>query len=223
MDIGKALSDSFEYAREAVWGKWVKWILLIISMIIFPLILGYLMEIYRGKKPAPELANWCKLFIDGIKLFIVGLIYAIPVILVILISYVLFVAQGPPRLVAGTPSAFMSSAGSVLAGLVLMVIVLIIVVLPAGVIRFARTDKMGEAFNFSAILAQIGRIGWGSYIFSLIVILVVVGIITFILQMIPVVGMILRVIIYPAVLILMGRFLTLLYDSAAPAPAPAPA
>jgi len=32
---------------------------------------------------------------------------------------------------------------------------------------------MGEAFNFGAIVSQIGRIGWLSYIFSLIVLIVV--------------------------------------------------
>ena len=46
------LGDSIEYAKDAVWGKWVRWILLVISTIIFPLILGYMMEVYRGKKPA---------------------------------------------------------------------------------------------------------------------------------------------------------------------------
>ena len=58
MDIGKTLNDSLEYAKDAVWGKWVRWLLLIISSIIFPLMLGYELEMYRGKKPAPEPENW---------------------------------------------------------------------------------------------------------------------------------------------------------------------
>jgi len=30
------LTESYEYAKEALWEKWRKWILLIISAIIFP-------------------------------------------------------------------------------------------------------------------------------------------------------------------------------------------
>jgi hypothetical protein len=58
MDIGKVLNDSLEYAKDAVWEKWARWLLLIVSSIIFPLILGYELEVYRGKKPAPDPSEW---------------------------------------------------------------------------------------------------------------------------------------------------------------------
>jgi len=58
MDYGNMLGDSFSYAKDAVWGKWVQWILLAISTIIFPLIMGYVVRIYSGVKPAPEPGNW---------------------------------------------------------------------------------------------------------------------------------------------------------------------
>jgi hypothetical protein len=41
MEIGEMLSESFEYTKEGLVGKWMKWILLIICTIIFPLIYGY--------------------------------------------------------------------------------------------------------------------------------------------------------------------------------------
>ncbi|HOD86574.1 MAG TPA: DUF4013 domain-containing protein, partial [Methanoculleus sp.] len=85
MDYGKMLSDSFSYAKDAVWGKWVQWILLVISTIIFPLIIGYMVRIYSGAKPAPDAGNWVKTFIDGLKLIIIGIIYSIPVFIVALI------------------------------------------------------------------------------------------------------------------------------------------
>ncbi len=40
MEYGKTVGDSFEYAKEGLVGKWAKWILLIISCIIFPLMHG---------------------------------------------------------------------------------------------------------------------------------------------------------------------------------------
>ena len=60
MEYGSIIGESIEYAKEAVWEKWTKWILLVVSTIIFPLLLGYVMEIYRGTKPAPELEHWGK-------------------------------------------------------------------------------------------------------------------------------------------------------------------
>jgi hypothetical protein len=211
MDIGKALNDSLEYAKDAVWEKWVRWLLLIISTIIFPLILGYELEVYRGKKPAPEPADWGKLFIDGIMLFIIQLIYAIPVFIVLLI----FVGAGVLALMGGSPAAVIAGVGSILIGVLITVIVAIIIGLfeAMGVVRFARTGSMGEAFNFNAILAQIGKIGWGSYILALIVVFIVAFIIACILSIIPLIGGLLVIIVAPALAIFVARYITLIYDS----------
>jgi hypothetical protein len=211
MDIGKTLNDSLEYAKDAVWEKWVRWILLIISTIIFPLILGYELEVYRGKKPAPEPADWGKLFIDGIKLFIIQLIYAIPVFIVLLI----FIGGGALVAMRGTPGAVLAGVGSILVGVLITVIVAFIIGLfeAMGVIRFARMGRMGEAFNFNAILAQIGKIGWVSYIVALIVVFIVAFIIAVILSVIPFIGWLLVLIAAPALAIFVARYITLIYDS----------
>jgi len=215
MDIGKTLNDSLEYAKDAVWGKWVRWILLIISSIIFPLILGYELEVYRGKKPAPEPTNWGTLFIDGIKLLIIEIIYAIPSLIVLGLTI------GAAALAVTTPAAAMAMWGTFAVGIVITVIVAFITLLfmAMGVIRFARTGRMGEAFNFSAITALIGKIGWGSYILALIVVTVVACIIGFILSAIPFIGWLLLLIVAPALTIFVARYITLLYDSV-PAQAP---
>lgn len=119
MEIGKSLGDSLEYAKEAVWGKWSRWILLIISTIIFPLILGYTMEIYRGKKPAPELEHWGKLFIDGLKLIVAQIIWAIPVIIIAIL------------VIGGSVFALMSdmSSGALMAAFAAMAMGIIILVI----------------------------------------------------------------------------------------------
>jgi hypothetical protein len=215
MDIGKALSESLEYGKDAVWGKWVRWLLLLVCTIIFPLIMGYELEVYRGKKPAPELENWGKLFIDGLKLFVIQLIYAIPVILVAFI----FIGTGVIIATSGNPNALMAAAGSFLAGFLLMLIVAIIIALVEmiGVVRFARTGSMGEAFNFSAIFGTIGKIGWFDYILAIVAIFVVVFIIVGILSLIPVIGMFIVFVLAPAIAISVARYTSLLYDSVPPA------
>ncbi|EJG07411.1 hypothetical protein Metli_1460 [Methanofollis liminatans DSM 4140] len=214
MDYGSMLGNAFEYAKEAVMGKWVKWILLIISSIIFPLIMGYMMEIYRGKDPAPELENWGKLFIDGIKLFIVELIYAIPLILVAMIFF-----GGSIALMAGgqgSDALMGAGIGMMLIGLIIFIILAIAIGLIAifGGIRFARTDSFGEAFNIRAIMAHIGSIGWLDYIIALIIIYVVVGVINIVLGMIPLIGWLISLVIMPVLSIFAARYMTQIYESA---------
>lgn len=225
MEYGKMLGDSVEYAREAVWGKWTRWVLLIVSTIIFPLILGYVMEIYRGTKPAPELEHWGKLFIDGLKLIAAWIIYMLPVIAILLVfgGWALFSAMqqaamsGDPNYFASNPELLMPLLESFLIGLVIAVVLAIIISIIAyiGIIRMARKDRFGEAFNFSGIFDTIGRIGWGSYILSLIVLAVVVMVFAIILALImgiPYIGWLIYLILLPLLSIFQARYLAMVYD-----------
>lgn len=218
MDFGKLVGDSFEYAKEGLVGKWVTWILLIISCIIFPLIMGYIMRVYRGAGSAPELNDWGSMFIDGIKLFIVGLIYAIPIIIieVIVLGSAFLTGMMAQNYSQVNPDAILGLIGAVLFGVIILAVVSIIIglVLATAVVRFARTNSFGEAFNFSAIFAHIGRIGMVSYILALIVMIVIIGIVEVICMFIPYVGWLLLFILLPLLVVFEARYLTLLYDSA---------
>jgi len=216
MDYGNMLSDSLDYTKDAIWGKWGRWILLVISTIIFPLIMGYAVRIYSGVKPAPEPGNWVGMFIDGLKLWIIGIIYAIPIFVILAIFMV-------PVFVAGSNGDPMLALGSLGIGLIVMLIVgLIITLISAiGVIRFAEKDSMGQAFAFGAILEHIGRIGWGSYIIALIVLWIagiVFGVIVGILSAIPLIGWLIMLFLYPVWFLFAARYMRLVYESA-PAPA----
>ncbi len=221
MGISQMIGDSFGYAKDGLAGKWGKWILLIISCIIFPLIMGYVMRIYRGVTPSPELDKWGGMFIDGIKLFIVELIYAIPVIIigvVLLFSTIMAVAAAmatPPI----NPNAVMGLIVADIFVFIIFALVLIIIgiINATAVVRFARTDSFGEAFNFGAIFSHIGRIGLVSYILALIAMGIVVGIIELVCELIPIIGIIILVIIMPLLVMFQARYLSLLYDRAGPA------
>jgi hypothetical protein len=210
------IGDAFEYTKDALVGKWMRWLILIIGSIIFPILLGYTLRVYRGDRSPPEPEDWIGVFIDGIKLFIVELIWAIPLIIV----GVIFFGGAVAMMMTGSDAAAMAGVGTMLLGLPILLIVGIVVALFAtiGGIRFARTDSFGEAFNFSAIREHIGRIGWGFYIISLIVLMVVIAVVSFVLGIIPIIGWLLSIVIGPAISIFAARYITLLYDSA-PAPA----
>jgi hypothetical protein len=213
------LGDSFEYTREGLVGKWVKWILLAVLSII-PIVNwivnGYLLEILRGARAAPELDDYGRLFVDGLKLFIVGLIYAIPLIIVYAILFgATFMMMG-----SGSDAVTAAGVGTLLIGMLIIFILAIVIALfeLIGIVRFARTDSIGEAFNFSAILAHIGRIGWGPYIVALVVLMIAIFVVVFVLSIIPIIGWLILFLISPAISIFAARYITLLYDSA-PAPA----
>ncbi len=210
MEYGTLLSNSFEYTKECLVGKWMKWILLIISTIIFPLIYGYVMRIYKGTTPAPELENWGGLFIDGIKLLIVGIVYFIPVFIV---AALVGVGSALTAMAGGDMAALGTMGIGMLVLLILTIIIALIV--PIAYIRFSRMESFGEAFNFSAIFGHIGKIGWVDYIIAIIILGIVIGIIQFVLMLIPILGRLLLLILMPAFAIFSARYMTLVYDSAA--------
>ena len=206
------LGESFEYAKEGLVGKWMKWLLLLIATILLSLpLLGYELKILRGEKPSPEVDGWGTLFVDGIKYAIILLIYCIPLIIIGIVS----IAPLIVALVTGNEAAILTGIGGALLVFVVFVIVAIIIALLAcfGVIRFARTGSMKEAFNFGAILATIGKIGWINYIIALIIVFVVLGIVEAVCMLIPFVGQLLLFLLTPFMVLFEARYMCQLYDS----------
>ncbi len=216
MDYGSMVGESFEYAKEAVVGKWNKWLMLIIATLLLGLpLMGYMMKVLRGEKPAPEVEDWGTLFIDGIKYLIVALIYAIPLIIV----WVIVIGASAVSFMSGDATAMMAAFGAIALGLVIMFIlgVIIAVFEVIGIVRFARTGSIGEAFNFNAILATIGKLGWVPYIISLVVLIIVgiiFGIIVAIIQIIPILGMIIYFCLIAPWTLFVARYICQIYDSA---------
>ena len=216
MDFGNILGDSFAYAKDAVVGKWMQWLLLVIATIILCIpLLGYSLKVFRGEKPAPEVTGWGTLFIDGIKYLIVSLIWAIPTLVIFFIT----IGAGILATVGQDPTEVMGAIMGMLFGFIVVAIVAILTMIFAtiGIIRFARTGSMGEAFNFKEITATIGRIGWGSYIIALIVFIViwiVIETIIAIIGMIPILGSIIGFVLIAPVMLFQARYLCQVYDSA---------
>ena len=114
------------------------------------------------------------------------------------------------------PALFLGVLGVSLIA-VLIVGILTVLLSPIGIIRFARTGSIGEAFNISEIVTTIRKIGWVPYISSLVVLVVamiVVEIIIMVLGMIPVLGIIINLVVIAPVLIFQARYLCQVYDAA---------
>lgn len=227
MDYGNAISRAFEYTKDALVGQWVRWIILaVLSLVqaftlsLIPLLSGYSVRVLSGKKPAPEVDDWVGLFVDGWKLNIIALIYMLPAILV-------FLLLGGLSIIAGMGASDPSVAGAAilgaLAGAFLAAIVAIVLAFIAlfAVMRFARTGSLGEAFNFSAILSHIGRLGWGTWIIAVLVLLVVAfvyGFVVGIIAWVPFLGWVVAAFLNVAFAVFYARYLAEVYEEA-PAPA----
>jgi hypothetical protein len=172
MDYGSMLGDSFAYAKDAVVGKWKQWLLLFAATLLLCIpLFGYILHVLRGQKPAPEVSGWGALFIDGIRYIIVTAIYALPALIIFFVT----LGSAVVEILAGNPAGVLPVLEGLMLGLVLFLIVAFICSLfgTIGVIRFARTGSMAEAFNFSAISAAIGRIGWINYIIALVIMAII--------------------------------------------------
>jgi hypothetical protein len=216
MDYGNMVGEAFAYAKDGVWEKWNKWLMLIIATILLGIpLMGYIMKVLRGEKPAPEVTDWGTLFVDGIKYLIVAIIYAIPIIIV----EVLVLGAAGLTMMSGNVTAITAAIAGMLLGFVVILILAIVIAVfeMIGIVRLARTGSIGEAFNFNAILSTIGKIGWDSYIIALIVFVVVAiifSIIVAILMMIPILGLILYLCLIAPFALFTGRYFCLVYDSA---------
>jgi hypothetical protein len=239
MEFGAILDDAFSYTKEGIFSNMNRWFSLILAIICLGIPMnGYVMRIYRGAAPAPDVDQWGSLFIDGLKLMIVGLIYAIPMIIIWAFIYggmILAAVQG--QMNSAAIGEWSPNMGLLL--LLYAVEIVMGIVLPIASIRFARTGRFSEAFNFNAILKTIGKIGWITYILALIIVTLVIGIpifiliIGFILVMgaaifllgggnIALLGAIALLILVVLILsplfgVFQARYLTRVYDSAAPA------
>ena len=179
MELGTIIDDAFTYTKEGVLCNIGRWLKLMLAFILLGIPFnGYVMRIYRGAHPAPEADNWGILFIDGLKLIVVSLLYAIPVIILWVLAYsgfILTAASGD----FGRINDMIMSGWSPNIGLIIAIYILEIllaVLLPVACIRFARTNSFSEAFNLGGITAHIGRIGWLNYLLALVVVGVIIGI-----------------------------------------------
>ncbi|MBP7411697.1 DUF4013 domain-containing protein [Methanoculleus sp. 10] len=229
MDYGNLISRSVEYTKDALWGEWGRWVILavlslvqVFTLFLVPLYNGYLVRVLSGRRPAPDVEGWGRLFVDGWKWNIIALIYLIPVLLVLaffggIAALSAIAAQGVDNPDVWAPAVAAAISGILLAALVWVIISFVSLF---ALVRFAHTGRFVEAFNFGAIFSHIGRIGWGSWIVAVIILALIGLVYAFVLGIltnIPVLGWIINLFLGVAFGIFHARYLAAAYESA-PAP-----
>lgn len=153
-----------------------RWMKLILAILCLGLPLnGYTMRIYRAEKPAPEVDGWGRLFIDGMKLFVVALVYIIPLVIILILFFVIILlamAGGNPK----EPGKLLETMESLLMILLNIMELIVAAFLPVAYIRLARTGVFFEAFNLPAMVDTIRKIGWLNYIVAVVLVAIVIGV-----------------------------------------------
>ena len=222
--IGKA----FSYTKEGFLGSWKRWILLLIlvfiqsiTLYLVPVFNGYLLRVAGSNDSAPDVNQWFKLFIDGWKILIVQIIYMLPVIILAVVFGFLALLPEVMAIASGSAPNIELILGMILSlAIIFLVSIIITLFLFMGLIRLGQTGKLGEAFNFSAINKAISTgVGWLGYIgycILLWIIILIYGIIMGLLNVIPIVGIILALIITPLVSVFATAYLRNIYTAGNP-------
>lgn len=222
MDIGEIVNDAIRYPSSD-WKKVIiLGVLIIASILILPvfLVMGYgfraLKASIAGFDELPEFDEWGEMFVDGLKVFVVQIAYMI-VPLIIIFAGVLgsFTMVSPDTGVITNPTAFTGLVGgTTIIGIILAIILGLIATI--AIAHMAYNDsELGAAFRFSEILDVISQIGWLDYIIWYIVVGLISAVMAFIasfLNVIPVLGTLIAVlIIYPYIQLFWNRALALRY------------
>ncbi|MDI9618499.1 DUF4013 domain-containing protein [Methanothermobacter sp.] len=220
MDIGEIVNDAIRYPSSDWQKVIILGVLLIASVLIIPILLfvGYgfraLKASIAGFDELPEFDEWGEMFVDGLKVFVVQIVYMIvPLIIVGGLGSLAMVS--PDTGMITNPTAFTALfGGTVIIAVVLAIILGLIDTIAIAHMAYNDSD-LGAAFRFGEILDVISQIGWIDYIIWYIVVVLIGAVIAFIailLNSIPIIGTLIAVlIIFPYLLLFFNRALALRY------------
>jgi hypothetical protein len=158
------LSDALSFPRRG--DDWVKNVLigggltllgLVIPLVPLLPVQGYLVRVVRSgvreEAEPPAFEDWGDLFVDGILLSMIQLVYVlVPVLLLVVVSSVVGIGLFTADVAgsdAGIAAVGLVGALSILASVVLLVVVAYLI--PAAVANFAHEGEFGAAFSLSTV------------------------------------------------------------------------
>ena len=166
MEFGKAFTYVFEDP------DWIKKVLLAAVFAIIPILgtfvtLGWSMDagqrVIRQTTPALPDVDFGKHLGMGFQAFLVGLVYAIPILVLEIPSIILGVMAANSDTMATVASIVALCCG----GLIFLYAIALTVLLPAALGNFLATDQLSAAFRFSEVIGLV-RAAPGAYLMVLL-------------------------------------------------------
>lgn len=190
-----AISKALDYPREH--DDWIKTILIggvlsVFAFLLIPIFLvyGYILRVLRRRldnDPHPPVFDeWGELLVNGLQVFVIGIIYMFIPVLVGAIT------AGGSILAIATGTRGGSAAG--MAGLIvgfLLTLVLSLVfgyVAVAAIVNFAREDRLGAAFDFATLRTIVFDGDYAVAWLLSVAVLIGAGIVAGLLNIVPFLG-----------------------------------
>lgn len=178
-------------------------VLVFFSFLVIPafLVYGYAVRalgaIARGEETPPAFEDWGGLLVDGVKAFVIGIVYSI---VPFLIAVVIGGVAGAGAAVGGREGAGIAAGLGLIGSLLYFVATLVVTyLLMAALTNFAVEGRMGAAFDFETIRSVVTT---DSYILAFVLIIAIY----IALAIVAVVGGILTLGLGFIVMILLGPF-----------------
>ena len=222
MDLGQNLSSSIDYTRKlfADLGSLLILIVLDVIPIVNLAVVGYTTKVIKEPPTSdqlPPLKEYVSLWVQGLKVTVAVIIYMIIPFIFIAPFVFMIVLPGlvPPPLL---PVSWVLVIPMLIVGVLLTFFILII--MSMAIVNMVKKDSFAKAFAVGEVVAVIGNVGWGTYIFWTIIIFVL-GLIVGGIGSIPAVGWLISLVIGPIFGVFVSRSASLVYaEGAAPAAPP---
>ena len=170
MDVGKAFSFVFEDEN------WIVKLLIggVLSLIPFVgviLLYGYGLELMQNviqsrPRPLPDWDDWEGKLVKGIMYIVIGLVYALPIIVLSVCFGLLLAALGAAE-AEGAVNLVGSLGGLCFGGLAFLYGILMTLALPPAYGRYLETGELGAAFRFGQVFALV-RNNIGGWLIALV-------------------------------------------------------
>ena len=223
MDVGQISSNAIKYPLADFKKILILGIFLILSFLIIPgfFFLGYLFRVIKtslnGSDELPEFGEWGEMLIDGLRVFVVLLVYTIVPFALILIgmwSSLLSIITTSNIGTTELPSISLGVISSLsIIGVILAIIISFLI--PILLVNMAFFRELKYAFNFNKLFQKISEIGWVDYLIWYIVMLIiwyVTAIIAFLLIFPLIIGILLvPLVLYPYIMLFFARSTALVY------------
>lgn len=130
-------------------------------LVIGSFVMGYLFKVIseslKGVNKLPTFNNWSKMFVNGIKILIVNIVYLIPALIIILIFYPNLSILSLDKLIAWFPYFIPLLIAPIY-------LIIIIPVISMSIAHMADNNgKLGAAFKFGKILTNVSKLAWDRF------------------------------------------------------------
>ena len=197
-------------------------ILLIVSII--PIVnfiaIGYYARIVRDSptsKKTPKLERYTDLFIEGLKIVVAALIWALIIAVIAIIIAIPFIVAGAVAALSSSTNFFSAGWIFALGGYIAIfgiIAFLLGIIAFMGIIHMVKNNSFGKAFAIREIINVIGKIGWLRYLGFFVIFFVASAVLGTLFGALGPIGWVISALLSVLLGLFASRTIGLMYDDA---------